>query len=250
MNEKIKFAILGYGKMGKMVESMLRASGYDIVAIIDNEEEWQARMDDFRTADVAIDFSMPSVAVSNMVRALECHVPIVVGTTGWYDRLDEIVAKAKSCHGSLVYGTNFSIGVYLFNRMNQWLASEMSHYNQYAVSVEETHHTAKKDAPSGTAITLAESIVSHHPGYSQWQLCQGEPVGKEVIPVQAHRVGEVAGIHQIQWSSPEDEITIIHNAHGRQGFAAGAIRTAIWLVQHPGAVCSFAETFEEHNHKL
>ena len=230
--------------MGRMVESMLRESGQEIVAVIDNEEEWQAQMAAFRTADVAIDFSMPSVAVSNMLRAFEAGVPIVVGTTGWYDRLDEIVEKAKSCQASLVYGTNFSIGVYLFNRMSQWLAAEMSRYGQYAVTMEETHHTAKKDAPSGTAITLAQGIIAQHPGYSRWQLDEGQPLDDATIPVQAHRVGDVSGIHEIHWSSPEDEITITHNAHGRQGFAAGAIRTALWLVQHPGTVCSFSETLE------
>ncbi|MBO7445267.1 MAG: 4-hydroxy-tetrahydrodipicolinate reductase [Bacteroidales bacterium] len=244
MKEKIQFAILGYGKMGRMVESMLLDSGYEVVAVIDNEVDWQAKMDAFRTADVAIDFSMPSVAVANMLRAFECRVPIVVGTTGWYDRLDEIVAKAKDCGASLVYGTNFSIGVYLFNKMSQWLASEMSRYAQYSVQMEETHHTAKKDAPSGTAITLAQGIIAHHPAYTGWQLTNGTPVAPSDIPVQAHRVGEVAGIHQIQWSSPEDEITLTHNAHGRQGFAAGAIRTALWLVQHPGTVCPFSETLD------
>lgn len=244
MKEKIQFAILGYGKMGRMVESMLLDSGYEVVAVIDNEDDWQAKMDAFRTADVAIDFSMPSVAVANMLRAFECRVPIVVGTTGWYDRLDEIVAKAKACGASLVYGTNFSIGVYLFNKMSQWLASEMSRYAQYTVQMEETHHTAKKDAPSGTAITLAQGIIAHHPAYTGWQLTNGTPVAPSDIPVQAHRVGEVAGIHQIQWSSPEDEITLTHSAHGRQGFAAGAIRTALWLVQHPGTVCPFSETLD------
>ena len=229
MNEKIKFAILGYGKMGKMVESMLRASGYEIVAIIDNEEEWLARMDSFRTADVAIDFSMPSVAVSNMLRAFECHVPIVVGTTGWYDRQEEVLDYCRQCKSAFIFGSNFSIGVNIFFKLNELLANIMKNQEAFKVSIEETHHITKKDAPSGTAI---------------WQLCQGEPLGEHVIPVQAHRVGEVAGIHQIQWSSPEDEITITHNAHGRQGFAAGAIRTAIWLVQHPGTVCSFSETFD------
>ena len=244
MKEKIQFAILGYGKMGRMVESMLLDSGYEVVAVIDNEEDWQAKIDSFRTADVAIDFSMPSVAVANMLRAFEYRVPIVVGTTGWYDRLDEIVAKAKACGASLVYGTNFSIGVHLFNKMSQWLASEMSRYPQYTVQMEETHHTAKKDAPSGTAITLAQGIIAHHPAYTGWQLTDGTPVAPSDIPVQAHRVGEVAGIHQIQWCSPEDEITLTHNAHGRQGFAAGAIRTALWLVQHPGTVCPFSETLD------
>ncbi|MCR4965381.1 MAG: 4-hydroxy-tetrahydrodipicolinate reductase [Bacteroidales bacterium] len=242
--KEIRFAILGYGKMGHQIEQQLRAAGHEIVAIIDNEEEWSSQRDSFRTADVAIDFSMPSVAVSNMMRAFECHVPIVVGTTGWYDRFDEVVAKAKANDASLVYGTNFSIGVYLFNRMNQWLAAEMSRYSQYGVQIDETHHTAKKDAPSGTAITLAQGIIGNHPTYDEWRLTQGESVAPNEIPVVAHRVGEVAGIHQIRWSSPEDEITIIHNAHGRQGFAAGAIRTAIWLVRHPKTICSFSETLD------
>ncbi|MBR4135668.1 MAG: 4-hydroxy-tetrahydrodipicolinate reductase [Bacteroidales bacterium] len=244
MDKNVKFAILGYGKMGRMVESMLRDSGYEVVAIIDNEEEWQSQTAAFRTADVAIDFSMPSVAIANIFRAFEACVPIVVGTTGWYDRLEEVVAKGKACGASLVYGTNFSVGVHIFNRMNEWLAAEMRQYTQYGVSIEETHHTAKKDAPSGTAITLAEGILHQDPDYQGWQLTESAEAPKGIIPVQAHRVGDVSGIHEIHWNSPEDEITITHNAHGRQGFAAGAIRTALWLVDHPHTICSFADTFE------
>ncbi len=249
MEEKIKFAIIGYGKMGKMVESLLRAAGEEVVAVIDDDVQWAQQWNSFCTADVAIDFSMPAVAVDNILRAFEAQVPIVVGTTGWYDRLDEVLDKGRACGASMVYGTNFSIGVHIFNRMNEWLAAEMRQYAQYIVAIDETHHTAKKDAPSGTAITLAEGILRQYPAYTRWQLtAEGEDVPPQTIPVHAHRLGDVSGIHTVSWTSSEDTITITHNAHGRQGFAAGAIRAARWLVNHPHTICPFTETFQEFIH--
>ncbi len=230
----MKFAILGYGKMGKQVEELLRVNQHDIVAIIDNEEDWKQKIDDFSHADVAIDFSMPSVAVQNMYRAFEHHIPIVVGTTGWLDRYEEVKAYCEKHCGSLVYGSNFSIGANLFMQLNKDLAQLMQNQPQYAVSLEETHHAEKKDAPSGTAIRLAEDVLKIMQRLNCWQLTNDGHADTGVLPIQAHREGTVTGIHTLCWHSEEDDITITHTAHSRRGFAAGAIKAAIWLTRHSG----------------
>lgn len=218
--------------MGRQVEELLLQDEHEVVAVIDNEEEWQLKIAAFRTAEVAIDFSMPSVAVPNMYRAFENHIPVVVGTTGWFDRLDEVRARCAECGGSLVYGSNFSVGANLFMQLNKDLAQLMQNQPQYAASLEETHHVQKKDAPSGTAIRLAEDVLKIVNRLQCWQLTDTPADG--VLPVQAHRVGTVPGIHTLRWHSEEDDILITHTAHSRRGFAIGAIKAALWLTRHPG----------------
>ncbi|MCQ2285164.1 MAG: 4-hydroxy-tetrahydrodipicolinate reductase [Bacteroidales bacterium] len=229
----MKVALLGYGKMGKMIEQILLERDQQVVAVIDNESDWQTKFADFQKAEVAIDFSMPTVAVSNMIRCFENHIPVVVGTTGWLDRLDEVRTLCEQHQGSLVYGSNFSVGANLFMQLNKLLADMMNEQTQYEALVEETHHTAKKDAPSGTAITLAKGLLERVGRYQEWQLTQ-ESTQAPVLPVKAYRIGEVPGIHKISWKSEEDDIEIVHSAHSRKGFAAGAVRAALWLPTHPG----------------
>lgn len=229
----MRIAITGYGKMGRMVEKILLENHHEVVAVIDNEQDWQTKIQDFCRAEVAIDFSMPTVVVSNMLRAFESHVPMVVGTTGWLEHRDEVCAQCRKFNGSLVYGSNFSIGANLFMQLNKTLAQMMENQPQYRAQLEETHHTAKKDAPSGTAIKLAEDLISEASRLKAWELTD-QPVANDVLPVQAHRVGEVPGIHTIQWCSEEDDIIITHSAHSRLGFAKGAVRAALWLTTHPG----------------
>lgn len=229
----MKVALLGYGKMGKMVESILLQQHHEVVAAIDNEDDWNSKMADFCQADVAIDFSMPSVAVDNMHRCFEHHIPVVVGTTGWHEQLDEVKKECQQKGGSLVYGSNFSVGANLFMLLNKQLAAMMNNQLQYAAHIEETHHVAKKDAPSGTAITLAKGLIENATRYQSWELCD-KPTESDILPVQAHRIGEVPGIHKIAWQSEEDDIEIVHSAHSRKGFAAGAVRAALWLPEHPG----------------
>lgn len=226
--------------MGRQIEALLRRDGHEIVAIIDNEEEWSARWPAFLTADVAIDFSMPSVAVRNMSRCFENHVPVVVGTTGWQEHLPEVEALCREHGGSLVYGSNFSVGANIFMQLNRQLAAWMDKEPQYEAGIEETHHVTKKDAPSGTAVTLAKGLLSEVSRYQRWQLADGTPVPEDAIPVMAHREGSVTGIHQVRWHSEEDDIVIIHQAHSRQGFALGAVKAAVWLKGHPG-VYDFAD---------
>lgn len=232
----MKVAILGYGKMGKMIEQLLLDDHHTIVATIDNEEEWQTRLEAFKTAEVAIDFSMPTVAVANMLKCFEYHVPVVVGTTGWLDQLGYVCDACRQLDGSLVYGANFSIGANLFMQLNKILADMMNRQGQYAASMDETHHTTKKDAPSGTAVRLAKDILDNVDRFDHWELTQeGESIADPMaLPVNAHRIGTVPGIHTITWHSEDDDIVITHNAHSRRGFAMGAVQAAKWLVNHPG----------------
>lgn len=230
--------------MGHIVEKVLLERRHEIVAVIDNEEDWRNRAEDFRTAEVAIDFSEPSAAVPNMLRAFEAKVPIVVGTTGWLGRLDEMSGKCKAAGGKLVYSANFSIGVNIFFKINRLLAQLMNAQERYHVTMEETHHIHKKDAPSGTAIHLAQDIIKEVDALKEWQLtpCDNTRV---VLPVTAIREGEVPGTHKIVWTSPEDTIEITHTAHGREGFARGAVLAAEWLVLQPAGIYPFEKTLND-----
>lgn len=229
----MKIALVGYGKMGHETETIARLEKHDIVAVMDNELDWTSKLPAFRTADAAIDFSTPSAVTDNIKLAFENHVPIVVGTTGWYDRLPDILSLSKQYDGSLVYGSNFSIGANLFMRVNELLATWMNTQPQYAPRVEETHHVTKKDAPSGTAIHLAEDIVKQVDRITDWQLTD-TPENNRILPVKANRTGTVPGIHRIVWHAAEDDIELLHVAHSRQGFARGAVKAAVWLHRHPG----------------
>ena len=238
----MKVAILGYGKMGHIVEKVLLERRHEVVAVIDNEADWQRLDREFRRAEVAIDFSEPGVAVPNMLRAFEAHVPIVVGTTGWLDRLEEVRQACPRHDGRLVYGANFSIGVNIFFKVNKLLAKLMNTQDRYDVAVEETHHIHKKDAPSGTAIHLAKDIVSEVDSLQDWRLTPCDHTN--VVPITAIREGEVPGTHKIVWESPEDTIEITHTAHGREGFARGAVHAAEWLVLRPSGVYPFEKTID------
>ena len=230
--------------MGHMVEKVLKERVHEVVAIIDNEEDWKTNVDAFGRAEVAIDFSEPKTAVPNMLRAFEAKVPIVVGTTGWFDRLEEIRTKCTAADGKLVYSANFSIGVNIFFKINKMLAQLMNAQDRYQVSMEETHHIHKKDAPSGTAIHLAQDIIHEVDALKEWQLTPCDKT-RVVLPVTAIREGEVPGTHKIVWSSPEDTIEITHTAHGREGFARGAVLAAEWLVLQPAGIYPFEKTLND-----
>ena len=229
--------------MGHVVEKVLLERRHEVVAVIDNEADWQRLDNEFRRAEVAIDFSEPSVAVSNMLRAFEAHVPVVVGTTGWLDRLEEVCKRCADANGKLVYGSNFSIGVNIFFRVNRLLSKLMNTQDRYHVTMEETHHIHKKDAPSGTAIHLAQDIIHEVDALNEWQLTPCDHTN--VVPITAIREGEVPGTHKIVWDSPEDTIEITHTAHGREGFALGAVHAAEWLVLQPSGVYPFEETLND-----
>ncbi|QCW99611.1 4-hydroxy-tetrahydrodipicolinate reductase [Aggregatimonas sangjinii] len=222
----MNIALFGYGKMGKMIETLAVRRGHQIVATIDVDT-----VDiDFARMDVAIDFSMPDSAFGNISKCLEHQVPIISGTTGWLADFDKAVQLCDEKDGAFIYASNFSLGVNVFFELNRQLAKMMAQLKQYSISMEEIHHTQKLDAPSGTAITLAEGILDHT-DYAAWKL--GDAAENE-IPIHSKRIGTVPGTHTVDYSSAVDSIEIKHTAHNREGFALGAIIAAEWLVGKTG----------------
>lgn len=217
----MNIALFGYGKMGKMIEAIAQNRGHHIVAKIDIDS-----VDiDYTNMDVAIDFSMPNAAFDNISGCLENGVPVISGTTGWLEKYDEAVALCNEKKGAFIYASNFSLGVNVFFELNQYLARMMHNLNQYHVSMEEIHHTQKLDAPSGTAITLAEGIIENS-GYKVWKLDDAE-LGE--IPITSKRIGDTPGTHTVDYKSAVDSIEIRHTAHNREGFALGAVIAAEWI---------------------
>lgn len=222
-------ALYGYGKMGKVIEQVAVARGHEVVLRVDHTNAGTPPTG----ADVAIEFSSPATAMDNMQLCLAHKVPVVVGTTGWYDHLGEIRSLVKEEQGSLLWASNFSIGVNLFFKLNQYLAGLMEGHANYAVRIDEAHHVHKLDAPSGTAITLARDINLKGGRYSGWEKVEKlEKVGKEgnhLVPIHSERIGDVPGTHTVTWAGADDKIAITHEAFGRQGFATGAVVAAEWL---------------------
>jgi len=223
----MKIALLGYGKMGKTIEKIALQKGHEIVLKVDENSENY----DITLADVAIDFSIPSVAFHNISTCLKNNVPVVSGTTGWLDKFDEATNLCKKNNGGFIYASNFSLGVNIFFELNEYLAKMMGNLSQYDISMEEIHHTQKLDAPSGTAITLAEDIIKHT-NKNSWALDITN--NNTEIPIVAKRIPDVPGTHSIKYKSEVDTIEIKHTAHNRSGFALGAVIAAEWLVGKHG----------------
>ncbi|HBN06748.1 MAG TPA: 4-hydroxy-tetrahydrodipicolinate reductase [Bacteroidales bacterium] len=218
--------LIGYGKMGKMIEDIALLRNHNIAYVIDKEEDWDNL--DANEIDVAIDFSSPYTVVDNIVACFNRNIPIVVGTTGWYGRLNEFRDLAIQEQKGLFVASNYSIGMLIFNRINEKLAILMNDQPSYDVSIEEIHHIHKLDAPSGTAITLAETIIDNLDRKTNWELnCEDEK--PNIINVTAQRIGEVSGTHSITYSSEVDDIIITHQAHNRKGFALGAVLAAEFM---------------------
>lgn len=216
----MKIALIGYGKMGHAIETLALGCGHKVVCRIDNEEDWRVvsgRWEEKRP-DVAIEFTTPQTAVENMRRCFAAGVPVVCGTTGWYDRYETVKTECMACNGSMLTATNFSLGMNIMFDLNERLARLMKD-RPYSVSISETHHIHKLDAPSGTAITLREQIVEN-----------GERKA-ESIPIASVREGEVPGTHTVVYDSVVDTITLTHEAHSRQGLAQGALLAAEWLAK-------------------
>ena len=222
----MKIALLGYGKMGKAIEKIAIERGHTIVLKVDKDDKNY----DLSKANVAIDISIPSAAVDNITNCFNAGVPIVSGTTGWLDHYDEIIALCKEKNGSFIYASNYSLGVNLFFELNQKLAKMMSPLEGYATTMEEIHHTEKLDAPSGTAITLAEGIIQNT-DKKAWKLDEGD---NDTIAITAKRIGKVPGTHTVTYTSEIDDIEIKHTAHNRQGFSLGAVVAAEWLKDKTG----------------
>lgn len=222
----MKIALLGYGKMGKVIERIALERGHEIVLQKSSTNSFEG----LEKADVAIDFSVPDSAVCNISECFATNIPIVCGTTGWLEHYDAMVALCKEKNGSFIYGSNFSLGVNIFFELNTYLAKMMANLKQYRVSMEEIHHTQKLDAPSGTAISLANGIIENT-DYQEWTM---ETASDKQIFIEAKRIENIPGTHSIFYDSEVDQIEIKHTAHNREGFALGSVIAAEWLVGKKG----------------
>ncbi len=228
--------LLGYGKMGQLIGQLSESRGHSIAGkiTIDNLDELNSL--DHSTIDVAIEFSQPEAAVENISWAIERGIPIVSGTTGWLDQKPEIEQLTRAKDGAFFYASNYSIGVNIFFKLNEFLANLMNETSGYKSSVEEIHHTAKKDAPSGTAITLAEGIIKNINKLNYWNLSEGANENEHALPITSKRIDPAPGTHIIRYSSEIDDIEITHTAHSREGFALGAILVAEWIQGKKGVL--------------
>ena len=223
----MKIALFGYGKMGKTIERLAIDRGHKIVAIIDKD----TLQEEINTADIAIDFSVPTEAYSNISRCFDAGIPIVCGTTGWMDQYDEALKMCEEKNGAFIYASNFSLGVNLFFELNAQLAKMIAKFDSYLVSIEEIHHTEKLDAPSGTAITLADGIIKNSLK-NKW--VKDVTINANEVPIISKRIDKVPGTHTVAYNSIVDEIEIKHTAKNRDGFALGAIIAAEWLQDKKG----------------
>lgn len=218
----MKIALIGYGKMGHVIEEIALARGHEIVCRIDANDQELFTSEAFASAQVAIEFTTPSTAVDNYKRAFAAGIPVVSGTTGWLDRMPEIEEECRN-GATFFYASNFSLGVNVFFALNRWLAAVMNRLDDYNVSLEEIHHIHKLDHPSGTAITLAQGVIENIDTLSRWSENEKD---KDVLPITAIREGEVPGTHIVRYDSEVDSITIEHRAKSRRGFALGAVIAA------------------------
>lgn len=222
----MKIALLGYGRMGQAIEQIAVSRGHDIVIKTSSNTGYN-----IKEADVAIDFSIPNAAFNNISNCLNNDVPVISGTTGWLDKYNDAVSLCKKNKGAFIYASNFSLGVNIFFELNEILAKMMTKLEDYKVDIEEIHHTKKLDAPSGTAITLAEGVIKNHSQYSNWKLDEST---ENILPITAKRIPDVPGTHIITYKSDIDIIKIEHEAHSRQGFALGAVIAAEWIIGKTG----------------
>ena len=217
----MKIGLFGYGKMGKMIEQIAQDRGHTIVAKIDDPSQDV----DYSSMDVAIDFSTPEAAFDNITNCFKNNVPVISGTTGWLDKYSDAIKICEDNKSAFIYASNFSLGVNIFFELNKQLAKMMAGLNQYKVGMEEIHHTQKLDAPSGTAITLAEGIIENT-AYENWKLDESSD---KTVSIKSIREGMVPGTHSIAYASSVDTIEIKHEAHNREGFALGAVIAAEWI---------------------
>ncbi len=228
----MNIALIGYGKMGKAIEEIALQKGHDIVLKIDVENKHDLTIENLQKATVAIEFTGPENALNNIIKCIDANIPVVSGSTGWLQHWAEVEKYCKEKNGTLLYASNFSIGVNIFFEVNKKLAAMMSKQPAYDVTIEEIHHTEKKDAPSGTAITLAEQIIKEIPRKSNW--INESSTNDEALVINSIRMDPAPGTHTVKYSSGVDDIAIIHTAHNRKGFAGGAILAAEFLQRKKG----------------
>ncbi len=225
----MKIVLIGYGKMGKTIEQIALSRGHEIVGKIDVGDDITSFN---KPVDVAIEFTQPEAALHNLKTCFNKGIPVVCGTTGWLQHKDEIEAQCRANNGTLLYSSNFSLGVNLFFKLNEFLSKLMDRYSQYEVSIDETHHTQKKDAPSGTAITLAQGVMKNLKRKKGWSL--GETDNQNSLAINSFRIDPAPGTHVVKYKSEVDDIEITHTAHSREGFALGAVLVAEWLAGKKG----------------
>lgn len=231
----MKLAIIGYGRMGHLIEKIALERGHKIVCVIDADNLGDFDSPEFRSADVAIEFTTPATAVDNILRCFAAEVPVVVGTTGWTDSLPDIKEMCEKGRGTMLFASNYSIGVNIFMAVNRYLAKVMNDFPEYKPLMTEIHHIHKLDHPSGTAITLADELIAQVDRLDKWEEPEpGKTIDRKALEIDHVREGEVPGTHIISWDSDVDTITIRHDAKSRQGFAFGAVRTAEWLKGRKG----------------
>lgn len=244
----MKIALIGYGKMGKMIESIIKENGnHEIVFIATSKNIKELTPSHFTSCDVVIDFSIPSAVIENTKMVLSAGKPLIIGTTGWYDKMEELKNLSKLRNGCIVYGSNFSTGVNLFFMLNDFLAKVMKTQKKYHVFIEETHHTQKKDSPSGTAITLANSILENRKWLKEWTNSTeltDEDADETKLAIISNRVGDAIGEHVVTYYSENDSIQIAHEAFDRKGFSEGSIVAAEWALNKKGFY-SFREVVKE-----
>lgn len=236
----MKLVLIGYGKMGQAVAEAAKSRGHEIVLTINSQNSQELTSANLKQADAAIEFSQPQLARLHVARCLEAGVPVVCGTTGWNEELKQLSQHMReSGQGSMVYASNFSIGVNIFFEINKQLAALMQAHPEYEPSITETHHIQKKDVPSGTALSLAEQMLEHMPHKTRWALNDANDT--RVLPVFAHRREDITGIHCVRYHSEVDDIEITHRAHSRKGFALGAVLAAEFVVKQKPGVYGMAD---------
>ncbi|MBZ5856704.1 4-hydroxy-tetrahydrodipicolinate reductase [Flavihumibacter profundi] len=228
----MKIALIGYGKMGRAIEKIALERGHSIVLKIDIDTAHLFTREELSKADVAIEFTSPHSAFNNVMKLLEFNTPVVCGSTGWLDKYEAIEEFCLQRHGAFLYASNFSVGVNIFFELNKKLAALMANHSDYAISLEEIHHTQKKDAPSGTAVTLAEQIM--HANHMKKKWVNHASDHPEELPIISKRIDPAPGTHSVRYSSTIDDIEIIHTAHNRTGFATGAVMAAEFLAGKKG----------------
>lgn len=226
----MKIALIGYGKMGKMIEELAKARNHTIVVVDLNDD---INILSAEKPDVAIEFTTPEAAPDNISACLRMGIPVVSGTTGWLDRKPALDELCRQNNGAFFYASNYSLGVNIFFRLNAFLARTMSGRPEYQADINEIHHTQKKDSPSGTAITLAEELIANNPDYSSWSMTTR---GTGIIPISAERIDPYPGTHRVRYRSRIDDLEITHTAHSREGFAAGALAVAEWMPGRKGVL--------------
>ena len=228
----MKIALIGYGKMGKAIEEIAMKNGHEVVLKITSQNISDFNIENLQKADVAIEFTNPHSAVDNLKKCFDANIPVVCGSTGWLDQWQEIENYCTKKNGSLLFASNFSVGVNIFFELNKKLAALMNNRPEYKISIEEIHHTQKKDAPSGTAITLAEGILNNNHNKEKWVL--GETENKTELSITSKRIDPAPGTHIINYNSLIDSIEIKHTAHSRVGFASGAVLAAEYILDKKG----------------